>query len=819
MTRILHIVSFLLGVVYANGQLNIEGNVKDSESGQVIINADVYLLEKDILQNGSFNFKSIEQGTYTLIVFAIGYNSREKIITLTRDTTLSFVLEKLSDKLTEVVIQDQRDQQFALQRLRAVEGTAIYAGKKSEVVRIEKMMGNIAANNSRQIYAQVAGLNIYEGNDGGLQLAIGGRGLDPNRTANFNTRQNGYDISADVLGYPESYYTPPAEALDEIQIIRGAASLQYGTQFGGLINFKTHLLPTHQDYEIKSAQTIGSFGFFNSFNRIGFRKNKWTIQGYYNYKTGNGYRENSDFNANNTFLSTKYDWNSNTSLKLEYTHFSYLAKQAGGLTDTEFATDPRQGNRSRNWFKVNWNLYHAYFRHKFSSKSEMTINLTALEADRFSLGFRGDPTDLNTNPVNALDEQDENGNYILPRDLIKGRFRNIGLEARYLTRYKIKNKRAVWLIGTKLYRARNRSQQGPGSLDTDPEFDFENEDFPDYANQSSFLFPNENVALFSENIFYINDRFSLTPGLRFEHIVTETTGEYTNVIYDNAGNPISIRRFDDNRSLPRNFMLFGIGMGYKPMEKFSLHANVSQNYRSVTFSDIRTINPTFIIDPNISDERGITGDLGFRGKVKNILSYDMGAFGIKYNDRIGIILNERANRVRKNIGNAVIYGVETLIDINLLAGREQSKLSVFSNLALTDSRYTSSDENNVVGKRVEFIPLINFKGGVNAGYQNLMASLQWTYVSSQFTDVQNSSIPSGGDSREGIIGPIPAYQIMDISMSYKWNNFKMDTGINNVLNTQYFTRRATGYPGPGIIPSDGRSLYLTLTFQISSPGR
>jgi Fe(3+) dicitrate transport protein len=68
-------------------------------------------------------------------------------------------------------------------------------------------------------------------------LHYGGRGLDPNRTSNFNTRQNGYDISADVLGYPESYYATP-EALEEIQVIRGAASLQYGTQFGGLVNFK-----------------------------------------------------------------------------------------------------------------------------------------------------------------------------------------------------------------------------------------------------------------------------------------------------------------------------------------------------------------------------------------------------------------------------------------------------------------------------------------------------------------------------------------------------------------------------------------------------
>jgi Fe(3+) dicitrate transport protein len=30
----------------------------------------------------------------------------------------------------------------------------------------------------------------------------------------------------------------------------------------------------------------------------------------------------------------------------------------------------------------------------------------------------------------------------------------------------------------------------------------------------------------------------------------------------------------------------------------------------------------------------------------------------------------------------------------------------------------------------------------------------------------------------------------------------------------YFTRRATGYPGPGILPSDGRSYFMTLQIKI-----
>src|SRR6202012_3520904 len=133
---------------------------------------------------------------------------------------------------------------FVSTRLKDVDGTGIYAGKKSEGGIIKDINANTATNNSRQIYSKVAGLNICENAGGaGIQLAIGGRGLDPNRVSNFNTRQNGYDIAADALGYPESYYTPPAEAMERIEIVRGARSLQYGTQFGGILNFRLNSGP------------------------------------------------------------------------------------------------------------------------------------------------------------------------------------------------------------------------------------------------------------------------------------------------------------------------------------------------------------------------------------------------------------------------------------------------------------------------------------------------------------------------------------------------------------------------------------------------
>jgi Outer membrane receptor for Fe3+-dicitrate len=111
--------------------------------------------------------------------------------------------------LRELTISAGQEQTMGLGRLKSVEGVVVYEGKKSEVVSLRDITANLATNNPRQVFSRVAGLNIWESDGAGLQLGIGGRGLSPNRTSNFNTRQNGYDISADALGYPESYYTPP----------------------------------------------------------------------------------------------------------------------------------------------------------------------------------------------------------------------------------------------------------------------------------------------------------------------------------------------------------------------------------------------------------------------------------------------------------------------------------------------------------------------------------------------------------------------------------------------------------------------------------
>src|SRR5690606_32968128 len=120
-------------------------------------------------------------------------------------------------------------------------------------------------------------------------------GLSPKRTSEFNTRLNGYDLSADALGYPESYYTPPMEGLDRIEVVRGAASLQYGTQFGGMINFAMKRGPEDRRAQLVSRQTSGSHGFFNSFNSLGGELGPANYYAFYHHKRGEDFRPNSAF--------------------------------------------------------------------------------------------------------------------------------------------------------------------------------------------------------------------------------------------------------------------------------------------------------------------------------------------------------------------------------------------------------------------------------------------------------------------------------------------------------------------------------------------
>jgi len=786
----------------------ISGTVR-SAAGAGLANATValkntaYVIKCD--SAGYYQLKNVKQGKYTLNITELGYETQSREVNVNKDLVIDATLKPSVYQLDNVDVSTQKEKTFGVTRLKAVEGTTINAGKKSEVIVMDDVVGNKASNNTRQIYSRVAGINIWENDGAGIQLGIGGRGLNPNRVTNFNTRQNGYDISADALGYPESYYSPPAELTDRIEILRGASSLQYGTQFGGLINFKLKEGATDKPFEITSRETAGSWGFFNTTNSIGGTIKKVQYYAFFQHKQGDGWRPNSQFNVNTAYTGITYKANDKLSLTFQYTFMDYLAHQPGGLTDAEFDADPRQSTRTRNWFKVNWNLGAFILDYKINDNLKFNSRFFGLYAGRDAVGF----LDYINRPDNGAD-----------RNLYKDKYKNYGNESRLLYTYKLGSNPQNLLVGFRYYRGHTDREQGlgnNGSSGNASDFNY-GTSANDVNNYSNYVFPNYNVAVFAENIFRLTSKFSIIPGVRFEDITTKADGSYIFFNTDRAGNVILREPRTDVKNSSRQFVIGGVGLSYFKSEGMQFYGNISQNYRAINFSDLNSNIKGLQVDPNLKDETGYSADIGMRGNISSVFNYDVSLFMIHYNNRIGTIDTVDANfndlRYRTNISASQSLGLESFAELELLHFIEPSahdtKVSLFTNLALIHARYTGSKETAYHDKKVELAPDVIFKSGLSYQHKRFSASYQVAYTSSQFSDATNSVF-----TNNAINGIIPAYTVMDLSAQYRLSKiFTLEGSVNNLADKRYFTRRADSYPGPGIIPADARSFFLTLQVKL-----
>lgn len=695
-------------------------------------------------------------------------------------------------------------------RLPEKQNNVIFSGKKNEVIDLTATSANLATNNVREALAKIPGLSLWENDASGIQINIGVRGLSPNRSWELNTRQNGYDISSDVFGYPEAYYNPPLQAVAELQLIRGGASLQFGPQFGGTINYVLKR-ETEKPFSFETQNTVGSYGLLNTFNAIGGKLKKFSYYAYHDARVGNGWRKNSEYNISNSHLFLEYLFTENTKLSAEYTHMDYSMQQPGGLTDEQFEANAQQSSRSRNWFGAPWNVFSVNFETNFSRKLTFNAKLFGLLGQRNSVGFVA--------PITTADAINPSTLAFANRQVDRDFYKNMGLETRSILTYDflgMKNNNLAF--GTRLYQARTtRQQQGIGTNATD--FDLTTTT----AFPRDLYYTTKNIAFFAENQFKATNNFSITPGFRFEHIASTVGGQFG--ISNN--NPVAA----PTNNLTRNRLLFGIGLEYK-FKETNLYSNFSQAYRPVLFSDTTPPATTDVIDPNLTDASGFNFDIGFRGNAFGALTFDVSYFYLNYDNRIGTVRrfvnnNPSANtfQFRTNLGTSIHQGVEAFAEINvnraLKLDDQKSRFSVFASMSVIEALYTNFEvtaasgiapnvqitTTNLKGKRVENAPRYIHNFGVTYRYRNFSTTLQNRMQGMIFTDANNTETPSAN----GVVGAIKGFSVADLSMNYKFlERYNVRAGANNLTNTLYATRRAGGYPGPGLMPGDARTFYVSI---------
>ena len=739
---------------------------------------------------GNYALANVPAGSWVLIFQRDSLATRRVgVIVRDRAAIVDVVLSAPGaspEQLEPVVVTARPLAPATIGSLRDVRGAEIFAGKKTESVQVDSLAMNTSQDVSRQLFARIPGANISESaNSGFPSNGIGFRGLNPVQSVEMNMRQDGVNIVADLYGYPETYYTPPAEAVERVDLVRGSSSLQFGPQFGGVIDYVLRDGTPDSALAVKARETGGSFGMLDSYLSLEGGKNNWTYFAYGQYRHQNGWRPNSDVSQVTAAGKVTYRPREKLSLGLSYSLLRNQIHMPGGLDDADFHENARASFRSRNWLASPWNILALDGSYDFSPNTRLTSTLSFMSSQRYLVWRNED------GGPEARDEIDPETDEYAPREVEWEYFTNVTSETRLLHTYRAFGWTNSIATGIRLFGGDlHRQEGGPGSTGSD--FDMNLVGGP---YDTDMHFGNFNAAAFAENEFRISPRLTFTPGVRVEYLHSTARG-YT----DTTVSP---------RSKNRVFVLFGAGAAYRATATTDIYANATQAYRPIEYSFLTPFATLTRIDPKLKDPHGYDIDIGWRGSLGEVLRFDVGVFDLVYHDRIGLIsgVDSTGTRFteRSNVATSRHRGVESYVNVSLSTLLQSAPsfgaLDVWDALGYTHARYTAGEFS---GNTVEFAPSVVNRAGVTYGCGRGSLGAQWSYVSRQFTDANNTVASVDAD-----IGIVPAYTVIDLSGKWQLSQtIGLDAGVNNLANRYYFTMRTAEYPGPGIIPGLGRSIYL-----------
>ncbi len=697
--------------------------------------------------------------------------------------------------LSEVVVEAEADALVQGPFLPAVEGTRINSGKKSSLIDLDAFP-RITNNNYRQALALTPGLYLSE--ETTPLLSIGYRGLDPNRVQYTQVLKDGIPIHADQFGYPEAYYTPPLDTVDRIEFLRGGASLMYGPQPGGALNYVTHRPRLDRPFSFGTTNTFGTDNYYSNFTYLDGTSGRLGYYAYYNRRQGDGFRTtNSDFALNAANIKLVLDATTDSRWILSLEGYEEEHGEPGGLT---FASGPGSVNYNANRDETS-RLYDRFelkryfaslaWERDFSPETKLTATAWGGYYSRWSHrqrggGFGTQPTGADAETTTIEDQE----------------FYTMGFEARLRHDYE-------WLGGThtiaggvQAYRTESPRQERRGAS-KDATTGVVRYD----ADREVFYLP-----VFLENRFQWG-ALSVTPGVRFENFWQEVQ-EKVNISKTNDGTPLADE--EDGEFEP----LFGLGISYELAKSVELYGNVSQSYRPKIYTQAVPTGGTALVPNDLEAGKAWQYELGFRGRPTSWASWDVSAFLLDFDNQIGNIALPGGFSTVANVGRAQHLGVEAAFELDLIGladalrgtpaaapmGKDEivatpertlterfGSLSLYANATLLDAEFVSGPLD---GRTPRYAPNYIVRTGAIYRWQDrVKLALLGSIVGDAFADDANTP------ERH-----VPAYMTWDLTAEAKvYKDFvSVQAGVNNLFDEDYYTR----INDSGIDPGYGRNYYV-----------
>lgn len=679
-------------------------------------------------------------------------------------------------RLDEQKVEASRDREIP-RFLPDVQGVDIYAGKKTTVIDPTEPP-KIVNDNYRQLLSRTPGLVLAE--ESTPLVSIGYRGLDPHRTQFTMVLKDGVPIAADQFGYPEMYYMPPLDSIEQVDFVHGGASLLYGPQPGGSLNFVTRKPNPSTPFSLYTNQTFGSYSFYSTYNAVSGTVGDLGYYGYYYQKQGLGFREaNSDFGLYSGSAKGTYALDDTSSLTLRFDGYNEEHGEPGGLRLTEapnavlYQVDRDATSRFFDRFRLQRYIGSATYENQITTDTYLRVIAWGGYYNRWSRRQRGGG--FGTLPsgdaaqTNQIEDQE---------------FNSAGLDARVRQTWSLFDEENTLTAGVMYYH------------DTSPRVDKRGArpDADDGAVRNKNERQTNYGAVFAENRFEFGD-LALIPAVRLE---TYSLGvdERVNVDKTAAGIPLADETEID--VIP----LVGMGVAYTLLPTIEVYGNASSSYRPQIFTQAVPTSPTQIVAGNLSAGNIWQYEIGFRGYPKPWAYWDTSLFLMDFDNQIGTVqVSEDLSEIR-NVGRSRYYGWEAATEIGVVGlfddvnGTDYvarfGDLSLYGNLMLLDAEFVRGPFD---GKTPAYAPDWLVRAGVQYTHPVYgKASLLTTASDDMFANDNNT--PDFF---------IPSYNVWDLTMETNvyQENVAIYFGVNNVFDENYYARIRSD----GIDPAFRRNFY------------
>ena len=639
----------------------------------------------------------------------------------------------------------------------------------------------------------------------GLRPNIGIRGLNPTRSTKVLLLEDGIPLAYVPYGENASYYHPPVERFDHIEILKGAGQNIYGPQtVGGVINYVTPAPPS--EFSGGLSLTAGNREYFNGHGSIGGAGMLLD----YMRKQGDAARDNTHSDLNDLNFKSVLGGSGNHNFTVRANYYSEDSQLTySGLTDAEFANFGAQYNPFKNdEFKADregLSLTHAY---ALGGDAELLTNVYSARFNRDWWRQASTTTDNQNNAPGCaqLVADRQAGLQVNPDTCLsaQGRLREYhtyGVEPRLRVPHTVLGGGEFEAGLRAHYETQDRIQKDGTSPD---------------ARDGAVSEDNERLttayAAFLQNRFDLG-AFALTPALRMEHVQYERSNR--------CPNPPSCTNPDVTGKTDLTEMLPSLAMTWAASEALTVFTGVHKGFAPPRTEDLISNSTGTSVD--LDSEESWNSELGLRAQWLTGLGLSATAFRNDFSRQIAVGSIAGGN-IPVATGETLYQGLEMQgrMDFGRLLNSAHNPFlelaytwlptadqqSALKCVSASASGCTGGFVNgSAAGKRLPYAPENTLTGTVGyANPQGFDVRVEAVYVDSQFADFANNETPNG----TGLIGEIGGYTTWNAAVNYRFQRSGLGLFVTgkNLFDKVYIVDRTRG-----ILPGAPRLVQAGVEYQ------